>query len=305
MTFLYKKLISLFLLINLLLGAINLHASDLKNPKFGTKRMPIKLAFVPGLDNVVLKEQGEIIQKFLEKETGYYFDMVIPASFIAVSEAMGTKRVHIALMNSFGYALAHEKFKAKARLIGTFKGKDQYYSQIITHQDGPSKVEDLSNKTFAYVDPASTSGHILPADYFKKNNINLKQTVFAGKHDSVVSMVYQKRVEAGATYHTKQFEGVPQDARTLVKTQYPDVFEKVKILHVLGPIPSDPIVFVGGFPQKMEDKIVEALKKCIQTPEGKNAFIKTYHLDGLKDANDEHWNDFRSMMKNILPESFK
>jgi phosphonate transport system substrate-binding protein len=266
----------------------------------GTKEHPINLAMVPGLDNVILKENGTIIQKFLEKETGLVFNLVVPNSFIAVVESMGTKRIDIALMNTFGYTLAHEKYNAHAALIGTFKGKSEYFGQIIARFDGPKNLAELNGKTFAYVDPASTSGYILAKEALRIENVKLKNSMFAGKHDTVVNLVYQGRVDAGATYHTPSNDGIPQDARTLVKTQYPDVLEKIKILKITGPIPSDPIVFEASFPKNLEIKIVAALKKCIEeTKEGKEAFLKTYHLDGLKDASDKDWDQFREVLKKI------
>ncbi len=59
--------------------------------------------------------------------------------------------------------------------------------------------------------------------------------------------------------------------RRLVKNQFPDVFEKVRILKLTGPIPSDPVVFRKDFPKEMEDKIIAALKTFSSTTEGAKA----------------------------------
>jgi phosphonate transport system substrate-binding protein len=287
----------MFTLINLILINFNLFATG--PSEIGTVDKPIVMALVPGLDSVVLQENGLTIKKCLEKETKYKFNLVIPTNFIAVVESMGTKRVDIALMNTFGYILAQKKFNAHARLIGTYKGKSEYWGQIIARADGPKSIKELNGKTFAFVDPASTSGYILASKVLEDENVKLKSYLFAGKHDAVVSMVYQGRVDAGATYHTLPDNGVPQDARTLVKTQYPDVLDKIKIIKVAGPIPSDPIVFGTHMPQEIENEIVVALKNCAASKEGKEAFMKTYHLDGLIDAKDSRWDDFRSILKQM------
>ena len=51
------------------------------------------------------------------------------------------------------------------------------------------------------------------------------------KHDNVVTMVYQKQVDAGATYYSPPDKtGEFLDARARYKNQYPDIFEKVKII---------------------------------------------------------------------------
>ena len=65
----------------------------------------------------------------------------------------------------------------------------------------------------------------------KQNHITPSSTVFSLKHDNVVTMVYQKQVDAGATFYSPPSkEGLIRDARILVKSQYPDVEEKIKIL---------------------------------------------------------------------------
>jgi phosphonate transport system substrate-binding protein len=89
----------------------------------GTENKPIIMTMVPGLDSIVLKAQGEVIQKCLEKETKLFFNLTIPTNFVAIVEAFGTKRVDLALMNTYGYILARQKYKATARLIGTYKNK--------------------------------------------------------------------------------------------------------------------------------------------------------------------------------------
>jgi phosphonate transport system substrate-binding protein len=290
----------MFTRFNLLILAITLSLStSLYSAEKGSIDNPIIMAMVPGLDNVILEENGKIIQKFLEKETGLTFKLLIPNNFIAVVEAMGTKRVDIALMNTYGYILASKKFNARALLIGTFHGASEYYGQIITKTDGPNSLKELNGKTFAFVDPASTSGHILAKKALEDEHVQLKSSLFAGKHDVVVNMVYQGRVDAGATYHTLPLNGVPQDARVLVKTQYPDVLEKIKIIKITGPIPSDPIVFGAHIDSKLSDKIVASLKKLMETNEGKEAFMKTYHLDGVKDATDKNWDNFRKLLVDI------
>lgn len=270
-----------------------------KETEIGTEKRPIVLAMVPGLDSIVLKSQGEIIQKCLENESKLIFNLTIPTNFIAIVEAFGTKRVDMALMNTYGYILANQKYKATAKLIGTYKNKSEYWGQIIARTDGPQKISELNGKTFAFVDPASTSGYILPTKALDDEKIKLKSSIFAGKHDFVVTMVYQGRVDAGATYHTLPDNGVAQDARTLVKTQYPDVLEKIKILKIIGPIPSDPIVFGAHIESTIQNKIVNAIKSCLLKSEIKDAFMKTYHLDNVEDATDDRWNNFRNTLKAI------
>jgi phosphonate transport system substrate-binding protein len=267
--------------------------------ELGSEKNPIKISLVPGQDVGVLMDNGNILADYLKKQTGLHFQVYVPNNFVAVVETFGTRRTDMAIMNSFGYLLSRDKYQTHVRLVGTNNGRAEYWGQIITAKPNIKKISDLNKKKFAFVDPASTSGFILPSSFLKKNNIKLSETVFAGKHDTVVSLVYQKRVDAGATYHTPEQGQKPQDARKLVETQYPDVFNKVRIIEKIGPIPSDPVVFAKDFPRAIEDKIVAELIQFSKTEIGKNALMKLYNLDGFKEIDDSFYNPLREMIQDI------
>ncbi|MFN9067805.1 MAG: phosphate/phosphite/phosphonate ABC transporter substrate-binding protein [Bdellovibrionales bacterium] len=263
--------------------------------ELGTEKNPIKLYFVPSVDAKVIEDNSKIFRTFLEKNTPYKFEVSIPQSFVAVVEAFGTKRADVAAMNTFGYALANKKYGAEARLTVLRHGSATYQAQFITRADSKiKKIEDLEGKKMAFVDPASTSGYLVPLKTLKDKNIKPKETVFAMKHDSVVSMVYQGQVDAGATFYSPPSEGKIEDARRLVKTQYPDVEEKVVIVELSKPVPNDPIVFRKDLTEDMKTNIAKAFKDFVQTPEGKKAFQEIYGVTDLKDAND---GDYQATLK--------
>lgn len=265
----------------------------------GSKKRPIKIAFVPGQDAGVLQSEGGKLSELLKKETGLEFQILVPHSFIAVVETIGSVKTDIALINSFGYLLANEKYGARVRLIGTYKGKREYWGQIITARPEIKKITDLNGKRFGFVDPASTSGYILPQQVLQMNKVKLAEQFFAGKHDSVVVAVYQGRVDAGATYHMPAVNGEPQDARGLLKTQYPDVYEKIRIVQTLGPIPSDPLIFRKNFPSKIEESIVQALLKIGKTPEGSIILKTLYNVTEFEPATDADYEPLRKIIHSI------
>lgn len=267
--------------------------------EIGSEQNPIRFALVPGQDSVVLMQNSELLKKWIFEQTHLYVTMQVPTSYIAVVEAFGSKRVDLAILNTFGYILAHDKYGAEALLIGVNGQRSEYWGQIITKDPRIQSLKDLNGKKFAYVDPASTSGYVLPAKLLKDEKIKLAETVFAGKHDNVVTMVYQGRVDAGATYHTPAENGQPQDARRLVLAQYPDVFEKVRILKMTGSIPSDPVVFRKDLPPEVRDKLISALKSFGKTPEGEKALRNLYLLTGFKDCTDNTYDPVRKILLDL------
>lgn len=273
--------------------------------ELGSAENPVKLHFVPSVDAKVIEDNSKTFKEYLEANTPYKFEVTIPQSYIAVVEAFGTKRADVAAFNTYGYALAHEKYGAEARMTALRHGLPTYQSQFIVKADSSIKtLEDLNGKKLAFVEPASTSGYLLPMKTLKEKSILPKETVFAGKHDNVVSMVYQGQVDAGATFYSPPFknekgEEVIEDARRLVLTQYPDVEKKVVILSLSEPIRNDPIVFRKEMPEEMKSKIVDAMLAFVATKEGQDAFKAIYGITDIQKATDADYEAARAMLKTV------
>ncbi len=279
---------------------VSLTACQSKKDVLGTEKNPIKFQLVPSVDAKVLADNAEVLKQYLEKNTPYKYQITIPQSFVAVVEAFGTKRADVAAINTYGYYMAHKKYGVEARLTVIRFGLATYQSQFLARADSKIKnLKDLAGKKMAFVDPASTSGYLLPMKTLKDRHIEPKQTVFAMKHDSVVSMIYQRQVDAGATYYSPPRNGHIEDARRLVKIQYPDVEEKIKIIELSEPIPNDPIVFRKDMPEEMKEAIINALLKFVATPEGQKAVDLMLGATNFKKSSDGDYDSVLDLLKTL------
>lgn len=286
--------------LEILVAVVLLSSCTFKKEPLGSEENPVKLFFVPSVEAKTLEDQSRVIKKILEEVTPYKFEIKIPQSYIAVVEAFGADRVDVAALNTFGYILAHEKYGAQALLTVVRHGESTYRSAIFTRADSPiQKLEDLKGKTIAYVDPASASGYLLPLKELKEKNIELPKHVFSMTHDAVISMIYQGRVDAGAAFYSPPVEGKIMDARRLVKTQYPDIESKVKILHLTSEIPNEPVLFRKGLTEEMKSKIVEGLLEVLKRPDGKIALEKMFSVTDFKRSTDKDYDAVRGMLKTL------
>jgi phosphonate transport system substrate-binding protein len=266
--------------------------------KLGTRNNPIKIYFTPSIDSNTITTTSNLFVKFMEKETGYYFKSGIPSNYITVVEAFGSNRADIAVINSFGYLLTNSKYGAVARLKTLRHGKDSYAGAIMVHANsGIKSLQDLNGKRFAFTDASSTSGYLFPLKVLNDNKIKLGNTVFAGKHDTVVTMIYQRQVDAGAVFYADPFGGKIEDAREKVMTQFPDVEKKVIILKLTDAIPNDPFIFRKGLPEEITQSFIKGLTKFLQTKDGKEAFRIIYGLDGIVPATDGDYDGLRRVLK--------
>lgn len=283
------------------------------NSEVGSKDQPLKLFFVPSDNTQKIEGNAAKVKTFLEKfisqklyskDEGFYIKTAVPTSHIAVIESFGTGRADLAAIGTFDYVLAKDikKYPVEA-VLNIVRGENEmtYKSAILARTDSKiNSIEDLKGKKFAYVDAASASGYILPALLFKDKKIELGQTVFAGRHDNVVTMLYQRQVEAGAVYYNDPKDGVMKDARARVLTQYPDVEKKIKIIGFTQEIPNAPWVIRSNLykdPAKLE-KLKEAIREGMiafsKTEEGKAVILDLYAITGFVRATDDDFKEVRA-----------
>ena len=119
--------------------------------------------FVPSGDaQVIIKGEREV-GDLLYKETGLHFKTLVVTSYAAVIEAMGAGKVDIGWLATFSYVLAKDKYDVELLMVVQRFGSPFYRGQIMVRADsGIQSLKDLQGKRFAFVDPASTSGHLYP-----------------------------------------------------------------------------------------------------------------------------------------------
>ncbi len=285
----------------LLLASLSLMVScSGRNAPLGSKDNPIKFFFLPSVDANRIADKQHLVEKYLRDNTPYHYKVSVPTSYIAVIEAFGTDRADIATLNTFGYLMAHERYGVEAVILSVRFGSETYRGQIVARADsGIKSIEELNGKKIAFVDPSSTSGFLLPSKLLKEKNVQPKETVFAQSHPNVITMVYQKQVDAGATFYTPAEDGKIQDARRLVKTQFPDVESAINILGLTDPIPNDPIAVRKDLPVEMRQATIDALLKYMATPEGKETFLDLYGMTGMIETNDSRYDAVREVLATL------
>jgi phosphonate transport system substrate-binding protein len=228
-------------------------APDLKG-KLSLQKLNI--AFIPAEDAAKTLSDNKDALAYLKQVFGIEVTGAVGTSYSAVIEAMRAKKVDIAFYGPFSYILAVIEAKAEALIQGqTADGMlATYTSLIIAPADSTiTKLEDIKGKNFSFVDPASTSGHLVPS-YTLLKKANLKETtdykpIYAGSHPASYQAVANKKVDAGAIASDTFAKGVKEGS----------IDEKaVKIVDTSFPIPGSPIAIRGDLPQADKDLLLQA-----------------------------------------------
>jgi phosphonate transport system substrate-binding protein len=265
------------------------------NKKIGST---IRLYFTPTFEKSSMMPLAKIIERFLEQESGFDIEVVIPDSYADLIGDFQKGKVDMSFMNSMSFAQLHNSHGAQAKLRVVRNGSTTYFGQIIVRKSsGINDIKDIDKKIMAYTNKNSTSGYLYPKKMLTDNGVHPSKEVFAEKHDKVVQWVYEGKCDAGATFYSEPVGEKIKDARVLLQKKYPDVAEKVVTLTKTDPIPNDPIVFSKDIDKSVIYKLSLALIKLSTTSEGKSALSKLYGIEGFIRTNDADYNEMTQLLK--------
>lgn len=230
----------------------------------------LKMGLIPADDAEEMIRNYEPIKKYLSEELGVPVEIQVTSDYSAAIEAMRAKHIDMAWFGPFSYVIAANVANAEAIVNGVKEdtGSSSYKSVIVVSADsGITSLEDLKGKSFAFVDPASTSGNLIPRKMLIENGINpdkdFSTSFYAGTHNSVLYAIANGKVDAGATgdnvYDRMVKEGEINPDENM-------------IIYESDPIPGSPIVVRGDlsaeFKKKIQDVLVAMDKQTIHKVDG-------------------------------------
>ncbi len=223
-----------------------------------TKEIKIlKMGLIPADDAQEMLRSYKPIGQYLANELGIEVKIQVTSDYTAAIEAMRSKHIDMAWFGPFSYVIAADVADAEAIVNGVKEstGSATYKSVIVTRADsGIKNLDDLKGKTFAFVDPASTSGNLIPRKMLIENGIDpdndFSTSYYAGTHNAVQYAVANGKVDAGADSDSSYYRMVESG----------EIDPKVNIIiYESEPIPGSPIVVRGDLPVELKQKIQEAL----------------------------------------------
>ena len=150
-------------------------------------------------------------------------------------------------------------------MVQATSGESGYQSYIVARSDSDiESLADLEGKTFAFVDPESTSGNVIPTDEiineFPEKELTFDDVhaegkffasaMYAGSHPASIQAVVQGNVDAGAVTNTT-YENQIESGNVNE--------EDLKVIWESPVIPGSPLAIQKDLPQELKDKVKEFL----------------------------------------------
>lgn len=255
-----------------------------------SERELLRLGTVPGEEEQRRREQYQPFVEYLERELDMDVELFVGSDYTATVEAMRSNKIDLVWYGPLSYVLAADVADAEAFALSSNEEMGIFYeSYIITHSDSDIyEIADLKGKTFGFVDPASTGGHLIPRLSMVENGIDpetdLESMVYLGGHDACAAAVKNKNV----------------DAASIVKHMYEREISSgrldendVRIINVSDKFPGGPL----AYRKSLDDNLKAAIRHAIFNMSDEDIELCRDVLGdnhtGFEEANDELWNGLR------------
>ncbi len=257
---------------------------------------PLRFALIPKKNTetqlIEYRPLIEVLEKILERRVV----IVHATSYGAVVEGLLAGSIDLAELGPASYAQAKAQdthitaFASFSQLSGPHtKSGSHYRSLLIVRRDkGFDSIASLRNARVSLVDPASTSGYLLPRQAITQlTQIPLERyfgrITFAGSHDRAIQTVQKGIVDAAFVSSNRLDEALRRN------TLRPD---EVKILWESSPISYDPFVYRGQLCQPLIDKIKQAF---FLNNANLQAMFRSLNMEGFARVSDDNYREIREI----------
>ncbi|MFH1854051.1 MAG: phosphate/phosphite/phosphonate ABC transporter substrate-binding protein [Candidatus Omnitrophota bacterium] len=249
--------------------------------------------------SMITPEEGYAYYKRLLDYIGQKLDLKInfveKRTYAEVNTSLKKGNIDVAFVCGGPYVMGHDEFGLQLLAAPVVNGKPLYYSYVIVGKG--SGVEDLyglRGKSFAFVDPISNTGKLIPT-YMLHELGETPQSLFREYsytygHDRSIKAVAQGIVD-GAAVDSLIWDYM--DKNGSIYTQ------KTSIIKVSEPYSIPPVVVRPGLDEGLKTKIKDILLNMYNNEEGKE-ILKGMFIDRFIEIDDSSYDTIRHVRESVI-----
>ncbi len=239
----------------------------------------------PNLSSLELLNNFGAFAGALEKELGIPVKLLAGRDYDDTLKLLREGKVDIAGTGAFGYVSANEAFGAHLLVRYVEDDGDSYHALIITRADsGIHNLAGLRGKRFAFTDPKSTSGYLLPVLAMQQAGLDVKDL---GKIDFV-----KKQPNAAIAVHSRQADaGAIADNQ--LNEKYGVQLKDIRVLWKSAPIPHGAWIARPDMAEADRRKLAAAIMKVGNGAEGRKLLAQA-SVRGFAEARDAEFDGVRA-----------
>ena len=165
----------------------------------------INFGLIPVAGTSSIEKEFGPLAKHLEQKLGIKVNMKMSSDYAGVITGMAHNHIDVAYYGPKSYVEAALRANAEAIVIEVGKDGTAGYRGIIISQKASNlkTLEELKGKTWAFTDPQSTSGTLVPLVMFSKKEIDpdkyFSKVIYSGSHEASILSVKAGKVDAAST----------------------------------------------------------------------------------------------------------
>ncbi|RMF45213.1 MAG: phosphate/phosphite/phosphonate ABC transporter substrate-binding protein [Deltaproteobacteria bacterium] len=247
-----------------------------------------------GIGSIITPREGYIyyqeLLQWLEKKLRMPVHAVDPGSYARLNSLIGSGKVQAAFVCGGPYISVHEKFGAELLLAPVVGGSQNYRSYLVVAKDNPATgYADLRGARFAFTDPDSNSGYLVPAWELKRLGEQpasyFSKTVFTGGHDRSIRAVAAGLVDAAA---------VDSLIYDYLSATQPNLVAGTRIAARSKPFGIPPLVASSTLAPILKQKLVRLLQAAHTDPEGRQ-ILTGMHIERFAPIDDSAYDGIRRL----------
>lgn len=243
---------------------------------------------------MITPKEGFIYYKnlldYIEKKTARHVDFVDRESYEDIYNLLKAGDVDVAFVCSGPYVDGHKDFGLELIAAPQAYGEAVYYSYIIVAKDSPIRnFKELRGKTFAFTDPMSNTGTLVPKYILSKMNETpdsfFRNYIYSHSHDKAIQAVVQHIVD-GAAVDSLIWE--------YLNRINPGLTAKTRIIMKSPPYGIPPVVVRPGLDPEVKKQIQNILFTAHQDEKGKK-ILSNMMIDKFVTIDDSAYDSIREM----------
>jgi len=211
-----------------------------------------------------------------------------------INELFGEGQIDLAFICSGPYVAGKDKYGFEALAIPLVRGDHLYQSYLIVNKDSSfHKLEDLRGRVFAFTDPESNTGRLVPSYWLaqmgEKPDTFFGKIIYTYSHDNSILAVARSLVD-GASIDGQIWKYL--NNRDDIHTS------RTRIIKRSEPFGNPPIVASIYLPTEEKEHIRQLLFSMHRDPEGKR-ILDELMIDRFIAPKEEWYDAIRRMRQNL------
>ena len=232
--------------------------------------------------------------EYIADKSGREIQLVQRKTYSEINELIGMGQIDLAFICSGPYAGGKEKFGFESLAMPRVRGSHLYQAYLIVNKDSPiQKLTDLRGKVFAFSDPESNTGKLVPTYWLSKAGAKpedfFDKTIYTYSHDNSIRAVAMSLVD-GAAVNGQVWEYYNHND--------PVFTAKTRIIKRSQPFGNPPVVASAHLSNQMKARIRSLLLEMHHDPKGKK-ILDELMIDSFIAPKEESYDPILAMKNDL------